>query len=217
MKIFPINASLARLLIPGFLKIGITANQITGLSLIAGIAGAVSLLKGTPEAMVMGAFWFLAANLLDECDGAVARATGASSGWGSWFDTLVGCAVHALFFASLGLGVTRQSSEPIWALLGVLSALGVLLATAAFILAQGIFRGKEGWEHPDPPRTADQTRLERIKAGLRTDFSMLVFVASLMGALRWLLWGGLVGAFLFWIPADLLMAARLRRRQAAGR
>lgn len=211
--LFPLNAAMAKLLIPWFLKRGISANQITWLSLLAGMAGAAAFLEGTRAGMIWGALGFLAANLLDECDGSVARATGTSSGFGSWLDTLVGCVVHAIFFASLGVGLSRQSSEGLWAVLGLLAALSVVIATVAYITGQGIFRGKSGWRHPDPPRPVRPDRMEWLKGALRTDFSLVVLLATIAGTLRWLLWGGVLGALLFWIPADFLAAARLRRTE----
>lgn len=215
MKLFPLNAALAKLLVPGFVRLGITANQITGISLAAGLAGAYAFMQGTYAGMVGGSLWFLIANLLDECDGSVARATGTSSGWGSWFDTIVGCLVHASFFASLGLGLSRQWAEPLWALLGGLMGASVFFATAAFIIGQGIFRGETGWKHPDPPRPAQPSRADRLKGALRTDFSFIVLIASLAGRLHWLLWGGLLGTFLFWIPFELQAAVRMRRQNPA--
>ena len=212
MRIFPLNAALARILVPRFIRWGVSANQITALSLAAGMAGAVSFLQGTGPGRVGGAVGFFAANLLDECDGSVARLNGTSSGWGSWFDTLVGCAVHAAFFASLGWGLSRQKSEGIWALLGALIAASVIAATAVFIAGQVFSRGKRAWAHPDPPRLDPPGRMERLKGALRTDFSVVVLLAALAGALRWLLWGGLVGTLLFWIPSDFLAVSRLRRQ-----
>jgi len=213
MTFFPLNAALARVLIPRFVRWGVTANRITGFSLLFGMAGGAAFLQGTRAGMIWGALAFLAANLLDECDGSVARATGTSSGFGSWFDTLAGCLVHAMFFASLGVGLSRQSSEGLWGVLGLLAALGVVIATAAYVAEQGIFRGESGWRHPDPPRGSPPDRMERLRGALRTDFSLVVLAAILAGAVKWLLWGGLLGAFLFWIPADFLAGARLRRQK----
>jgi phosphatidylglycerophosphate synthase len=211
--LFPLNAALAKLLIPWFVKRGISANQITGLSLLAGMAGALAFLEGTRAGMIWGGLGFFAANLLDECDGGVARATGTNSGLGSWLDTLAGCAVHAIFFASLGFGLSRQSSEKIWRVLGLLACLSVVTATVAYVVGQGVFRGKSGWRHPNPPRPARPDRMEWLRGALRTDFSLVVLAATIAGTLRWLLWGGVLGALLFWIPADLLAAARLRRTE----
>lgn len=210
--LFPINARLAQWLIPHFIRWGISANQITLLSLAAGLAGGWAFFQGTSAGMVWGALGFFAANLLDECDGSVARATGSSSGFGSWLDTLVGCAVHAAFFAGLGWGLGRQSAEPFWTWLGVLAAASVLIATAAYLIAQGFFRGQQGWIHPDPPRSTPPGRGEKIRAALRTDFSLVVLAAVAVGVLRWLIVGGLAGALLFWIPSDLFAAARQRQK-----
>ena len=210
MNLFPINAALARFLIPRFIRWGLTANQLTALSLAAGLAGCANLLQGTQAATVWGAVWFLLANLLDECDGSVARATGSASGFGSWFDTVAGCIVHSGFFLALGWGMTRQSSERVWALLGSLAAMGVVLATVTFVGGQSLVRGRAGWIHPDPPRTRPLGGFEWLRGGLRCDFSIVVLIAAIGGWLRWLLWGGLIGTFLFWIPTDFYLAARIR-------
>lgn len=216
MRILPLNASLAKLLVPRLVRWGISANQITALSLVAGLAGGGEFMQGTYAGMVAGALWFLLANLLDECDGSVARATGSSSGWGSWFDTIVGCLVHAAFFASLGYGLSKQWAENLWTLLGSLMAASVFFATLSFVVGQGLCRGKIGWLHPDPPRQAQPGRLDWLKGALRTDFSVVVLLASLAGSLRWVLWGGLLGTFLFWIPFELQSAARQRRKPPVG-
>lgn len=206
-----INATLARAIIPLFLRWRISANQITMLSLAIGLLGAVGFASGTAAGMIWGAMAFLAANLLDECDGSVARATGTSSGWGSWLDTLVGCAVHAVFFVGLGIGLSRALSERIWMLLGFLAGLGVIVSTAAYVVSQAMARGREAWLHPDPPRPAKKGFLEFLKGTLRTDFSVVVLIAAVLGSMKWILWGGFVGAFAFWIPSDLWMALRLKR------
>lgn len=211
MSWLPFNAALGRRLVPFFIRNRMGAHQVTLLSLAAGAAGSALFLQAGQAGMIFGAVGFLAANVLDECDGSVARATGTSSGFGSWLDTVVGCLVHMSFFATLGLGLRRQIGQEIWAVLGWLAASGVFLSTVAYVLSQSFARGREGWRHPDPPRSGRKGRLEFLKGVLRTDFSVVVLAAALIGQLRWILWGGAVGAFLFWIPSDLWMAVRLRR------
>lgn len=210
-RFFPVNAALARILIPLFLRWKISANQVTVLSLLAGIAGGFCLIHGTPAGMFCGVTGFLLANLLDECDGSVARATGTSSGFGSWLDTLIGCNVHAIFFFSLGIGLSRATGQRAWFLMGVLAALGVIASTVIYVLTQRVVRGRGAWIHPDPPRSSAPGRFEFIKGMLRTDFSVIVLAAAIAGQLHWILWGGLVGPFLFWIPADLWVALQMKR------
>ncbi len=208
---FPVNAVLARVLIPLFLRWKISANQVTVLSLLAGIAGGLCLVRGTTAGMFCGVAGFLLANLLDECDGSVARATGTSSGFGSWLDTLIGCKVHAIFFFCLGIGLSRATGQQGWFLVGGLAALGVIASTVIYVLTQRVVRGREAWIHPDPPRSSSPGWFEFIKGMLRTDFSVIVLAAAIAGRLHWILWGGLVGPFLFWIPADLWMALQMKR------
>ncbi len=215
MSWFPLNAALGRRIVPWFVRFGMSANQVTLLSLAAGAAGSAAFLQAGRMGMVLGAVGFLAANVLDECDGTVARATGTSSGFGSWLDTVVGCLVHMVFFLFSGRGFSRQLGQGLWALLGGWAALGVLMSTAAYVISQSVVRGKEGLRHPDPPRPAQKGRFEFLKGLLRTDFSIVVLGAVLLGFLPWILWGGAIGSFLFWIPSDLWMAARFRRGDAA--
>lgn len=87
MKWFPLNVLLARRIVPVLMRIGVSANQVTTRSLVAGLLGCWGFTWGTRAGMIWGALGFLMANLLDECDGSVARATGTRSNFGSWFDT----------------------------------------------------------------------------------------------------------------------------------
>lgn len=211
MSFLPLNRFLGMRLVPLFVRLGISANQVTAFSLLAGLTGCFFLVEGNPGSLLLGTLCFVLANVLDEADGGVARATKTSSGFGSWLDTGVGCAVHAGFFFSLGWGLWRYSGQPSWIWLGAATSLGVVASTVSFLVAQVWARGKEAWLHPDPPRGPLPDPLEALKGSLRTDFSWIVLAAAALGMLGWILWGAFVGTFLFWIPADLRMAARLRR------
>lgn len=211
MSWVPLNAALGRWLVPFFIRFKISPHQVTLLSLAAGGCGAGLFLAGGRGGMVAGAAAFLAANVLDECDGSVARATGTSSGFGSWLDTVAGCLIHIGFFAALGVALSRQLGQRLWLVLGGWAAFGVFVSTTAFVVGQSLVRGREGLRHPDPPSSGRPNRLEFLKETLRTDFSLLVLAAAWVGRLHWILVGAALGAFLFWIPADLWMMFRLRR------
>lgn len=215
MSWLPLNAALGRRLVPLFVRTGITAHQVTFLSLAAGLAGSLAFLQGGRAGMLWGALGFLAANVLDECDGSVARATRTSSGFGSWLDTAAGSLIHIGFFLALGMALSRRLQQGGWAVLGGCAAFGVFSSTVVFIIGQSVLRGKEGLRHPDPPRSGRKDRLEFLKGTLRTDFSVLVLVSCLMGRMEWILWAGALGAFLFWIPSDLLGVIRLKRSGVA--
>lgn len=211
MSLLPFNRFLGLRMVPLFVQLGISANQVTAFSLLAGLAGCFFLAEGNPSALLLGTLCFVLANILDEADGGVARATGSSSGLGSWLDTGVGCAVHAGFFFSLGWGLCSYSGHPSWVWLGAATSLGVVASTVSYLVSQVWARGKEAWLHPDPPHDSSADPLDALKGNLRTDFSLIVLVANVLGIPGWILWGAFVGTFLFWIPADLRMAARLRR------
>ena len=211
MSWVPLNAALGRRLLPLFLRIKVSANQVTLLSLAAGTCGAALFLWGGRGGSVAGAVAFLIANVLDECDGSLARSTGTSSDFGCWLDTVVGCWIHVSFFAALGVVLSRQFGQPLWGMLGGWTAFGVLVSTSSYVIGQSWIRGREGLKHPDPPRSGRPDRFEFLKGMLRTDFSIVVLAASLAGLLHWILWGAALGVFLFWIPADLRTIFRLRR------
>ena len=177
---------------------GISANGVTALSLWAGLTGALCLVKGAPLWTMVGALGFWLANLLDECDGEIARRTETASGFGSWFDTISDCLIHIGFFVGLGRGVSYRSGSEIWALLGILAGIGVFFSYLSYLAQQIFLRGKAAWLHPDPPKEVKNSEgLTWLKEWLRVDFSLFVLVAALAGQMGWLLWGGAVGVFFF--------------------
>jgi phosphatidylglycerophosphate synthase len=206
-----LNRTLARWLVPWLIRLGLHAHQVTALSLLAGWGAGWAFAQGNPVGFFVGAGLFCLANLLDECDGQVARARGQASGLGSWFDTVTGSLVHMIVFFGVGLGLSRSTGNPMWIALGVWTALGVFVSTAMFVGMQVWARGRPGWIHPDPPHGMESRPLDRLKLALRADFPWVVWLTIPWGGLRWVLWGALAGTFLFWIPSEFRSALRLRR------
>src|SRR5688500_16009836 len=73
----------AHALVPGLIKIRISPNQVTTLSLIAGLAGSYLVLQ---QRFLPGAFLAVIAIILDCCDGQIARLTGQTSPLGRAID-----------------------------------------------------------------------------------------------------------------------------------
>lgn len=208
----PVNRTIAGRLIPWFIRWGVSANGVTAGSLFSGLTGAFFLMQGNPAATFWGAFGFWLANVLDECDGEIARRTHTASGFGSWFDTVSDCLVHVGFFVGLGIGLSSEGGSSIWMVLGILTGTGVFLSYLSYVAWQIFLRGKAAWLHPDPPQREKVNRgFVRVKEWLRVDFSLFVLLATLAGHMGWLLWGGVTGVFLFWIPSDFWMMSRVRR------
>lgn len=202
----PLNRLLARLLIPGLIRLQLSANAVTCLSLLVGLGSGVAFLKGRPPFFWWGALGFLAANILDECDGEVARRTGTVSGFGSWFDVLTDGLVHMAFFFGLGFGWMFYTSQSHWGILGALMALMVLGASILSVRREILLRGVQAWLHPDPPHEEQYRRagwVDAIRGWFRIDFSILVLISAVVGWMGWILWAGLIGVLLFWIPTDL--------------
>ena len=208
----PLNRYFAQFLVPGFIRWKISANAITTLALLCGLAGNVAFLQGKPPFFVWGAVGFLLANILDECDGEVARRTQTASGFGSWFDSLSDVVVHMGFFLSLGWGLTIYTSEGLWGILGSFIAAEILLASFLCIRREILLRGKAAWVHLDPDSEVKykRNRVDVVRGWFRTDFSLIVVISILLGWKGWILWGGLIGAICFWIPVDLWIMYRAR-------
>lgn len=204
-----LNRKIALRLTPWLARTGVTPNQVTLLALFAGLAAGWDFLQGGPAHWLRGALWFQAAYILDNCDGALARLTGRSSGFGSWLDTVVDLAVHMVFFLGLGAAVWRGDPEGPWLWLGILTAAGVFLCYLTRFLREVQRRGEKAWAHPDPPKGMEDGDLwSRAQVLMRADFSFVVLGSALTGHMAWLLWSGFAGALVYCVSDLIGMAIR---------
>ena len=205
----PINRQISSWITPWLAFFQLTPNQVTLLSLGAGFLSAWNFFQGMPRTWLLGAVWLEIAYVLDNCDGELARLTGTSSGLCSWLDTITDCLIHMTFFLCLGFGLYRFHSNPLWIHLGWISAGGVFLTYVTFILDQIRQRGKEALIHPDPPSgEGPPGLLGKVRKVFREDFSLVVLGSALLGHVAWLLWGGVFGAFIYWISNTVVLATR---------
>ena len=212
-----LNRKISTWLTPWLARTGVTPNQVTLLALFAGLVAGWDFLQGDAAHWLRGALWFQTAYILDNCDGALARLTGRSSGFGSWLDTVADLAVHMVFFFGLGVAVWRQDPEGPWLWLGILTAVSVFLCYLVFVLRQVRLRGSEAWAHPDPPKgTEDANFWSRARIVMRADFSFVVLASALAGHMAWLLWSGFAGAFVFWFSDLIGIATRPASSRTGG-
>ncbi|MBI3615743.1 MAG: CDP-alcohol phosphatidyltransferase family protein [Candidatus Omnitrophica bacterium] len=200
----PLNSAIARPLVPWFIRLRFSPNAITGLSVLFGFLSGGFLAFGTPAAAMVGAACFLLSNVLDECDGQVARKTNRSSSLGALLDTLADSLVHAAFFFGLGVGMSRQFPQGPWFFLGAAAAGGSVLSCAMDV------GGITPWQPPKPTDKSPEGFLAGLIEWLRIDFSMVVVISAVVRQMGWILWSGALGVFLFWIPSTVLIAARGR-------
>ena len=204
-SLLPLNSLLARFLVPLFIRARVSANAVTLLSLFSGVVAGLLFGRGTPHSLAAGGLAFLLANLLDECDGAVARLTNSCSRLGALLDTLADCAVHAALFLGLGVGIQRISPHGPWLLLGIAAAGGSILSCAMDV------GGVTPWQAPKEMPESGAASLAWVAEWLRIDFSLLVAASAFLGRMGWILWAGALGVFLFWIPSTVLIAVRQRK------
>ena len=81
-----------------FLKLPITPNQYTTLSLVLGLCAAGLLVFHSWMWNIVAAVLFFTNYILDNCDGEIARAKGLCTTFGKHYDTFVDWLVHSMFF-----------------------------------------------------------------------------------------------------------------------
>ena len=201
-SLLPVNTALARPLVPLFVRLKVSANALTLLSLACGVLAGAEFSQGTAGGMLWGAIGFWLANLLDECDGKVARRSNTASRLGAFLDTAADSIVHAALFLGLGIGLSRQHSGAPWIFLGWAAAGGSLLS---FALDVG---GITPWQAPASLSASPKESWAWIIEWLRIDFSLLVLLSAVLGFVGWILWAGALGVFLFWLPSTFWIAVR---------
>jgi hypothetical protein len=96
-----------------FLKIGISANQATLLSLISALFGGLFLIFATNILyLFISALFFILCLVLDRVDGEIARYNKSTSKFGKHFDFMVGTFVHAYILACMTFGAYNVLHDP---------------------------------------------------------------------------------------------------------
>jgi hypothetical protein len=122
--LFPLTRHLSYRLTSLLLRLPITPNQVTALSMTAGLIGAAGFLAGTWAWGVAGGLMLILCYTLDNCDGEIARIKNMSSEWGARFDDIADWLVDTSFFACLGVGTWSATGQAIWLVCGLAAAAG---------------------------------------------------------------------------------------------
>jgi CDP-diacylglycerol--glycerol-3-phosphate 3-phosphatidyltransferase len=101
-------------------RLGITANRVTvaGFCIVVVAAGLIAIGQ-----LLIGAVVLVAGSLLDAVDGALARATGGSTAFGSFLDSTLDRAAEAILYAGVVVYLLRATSDPVWPVVLALAAL----------------------------------------------------------------------------------------------
>lgn len=191
-----------------FIRLRLTPNMITILSMVIGLMGASAFALGTHQTGILGALLFQLSVIIDCCDGEVARLTFSESPFGQELDILADNVVHIAIFAGIALGSFIQGP---WAM----SALPLLCGIVA-ILANGLslwciqrIRFLKSrpirWRRlAEGPRKKLDHLLTKVA---NRDFSLIVLLCACLDLLHWFLLASAIGASLF----ALTLSWHLRR------
>jgi phosphatidylglycerophosphate synthase len=112
-------------------RLPITPNQVTLLSLGAGLVAGYYFSLGTSGALIAAALWYALANVLDCSDGMLARLQGSGTPLGRLIDGIADWMIAVAVFLGLGIGLQATTGDAtVWYLVvagGVTSALHAIV------------------------------------------------------------------------------------------
>lgn len=210
LPVFPLVRHLSRRATPLLARLPLTANQITALSLAAGLAAAWALTRGDRAGALAAGLLMVACYVLDNCDGEIARLKGQSSTFGMWFDTFVDWIVHTVFFVALGIGIAHAFGQDMWLWMGLVAGAG---GTFNFFL--GLFidaRERKAGAAPEDrtyrePEGLSDWVIYAFRELTRADFCFIVLALAVFDWTWVLLPAGAVGSQVYWIT-QLVKGAR---------
>lgn len=111
----------------------VTANQITLLSLVAGVLSAGCFLAAGYRGLAAGAFFLYAKIYLDNVDGNLARLRGETSRLGRFLDSTTDFTVTVLVYSALTFRLVRETGDAALWFLGLAALLSGLIQCSFFV------------------------------------------------------------------------------------
>jgi len=210
--LFPLIRQISYRVSPVLAATPVSANQVTAISMVVGLAAAWYFVLGGYVNYMTGAGLLLGCYVLDNCDGEVARIKGQSSEFGDKFDTFVDWIVHAAFFAALGIGHADQTGQRLWMWLGFAGAVGSTINYFIGLIMDARFKrqmeaegeaydptGRDGIETAPVPQTAGQWVVFAFRELSRSDFCFIVLALAAFDLVWLLIPAGAIGSQVYWI------------------
>jgi phosphatidylglycerophosphate synthase len=126
-RLFPLVRQLSHRLTPLLLRTPMTPNQITVAGTLVGLLGVCLLRFPGRAAGAAGCALFILCQVLDSCDGEVARIKRLGSSFGRRLDDFGDFLVHSSLFVVLGARAADIYAHSVWLWLGGATAFGVLM------------------------------------------------------------------------------------------
>lgn len=207
--LFPLVRHISNTVSVGLVRLPVTPNQITTISIVLGLASAAALLFNTPAGDILCGVLLTVSYVLDNCDGDVARAKKLSSVFGAFLDTFGDWLVHAALFAALGITVYDRTGAILWLWLGIAASLG---STINYVV--GLMSDLRADKTPALDRNpADDGEFKRpanndstgkwlvfiFRELARADFCFIVLALACLDWLAYLLPFAAIGSQVYWI------------------
>ena len=202
----PISRQVTRLLLPW----PVTPNAMTLAAAVFGVVGAVVACRGGYWRVLAGAALFEVQNILDGCDGEIARLKYLRSRGGEWLDQVIDDVLNIAFLIAIGVALARGGASYAWPVT-VAAAIAQLLHVVGLYAGLLLKAGGRGsvarlrwWVGSGGGGSvlADLTRRDILStayvAAALFDVVPVIFVwhaaltigAAVVTTLQWIVWGG---------------------------
>jgi uncharacterized protein (TIRG00374 family) len=206
------------------IKLPISANMVSLITLGVGIASAAFFALGGYWNTLLGAFLCLFASILDGCDGEVARLKLLESDFGCWLETVCDYVFYFFLLIGMTIGQWRSSGSSSYLLWGVILIVGAL----ASFLAVGWQRRRIAAGRPEQLLNIWQRHAEKRSSNpflyaarhmefmvRRCFFPYALVVFALLGAMKVAFILSVIGANLVW-PIALYSACTFARGRSSA-
>ena len=195
-----------------FLKVGLSPNMITMVSMVCGLIAAGCFALGFYQFGIIGALLFQLSVVIDCCDGEVARLTFSESSFGQELDIWADNIVHMAIFTGIASGAYLHGP---WAGTYLPLLLGTTAVLANMISLWLVNRARYLRSRPRELRQlgeATKSRMEFMLGNVTNrDFSVIVLLFACFDILGWFLWIAALGSWVFifsmgWILRHFLLS-----------
>ena len=178
----------------------LTPNQLSVMLVAVGFYSAWLFSTGHYAAGVLGAFFSLAASVLDGCDGEIARLRYQESALGCWIETFGDYSYYIAIFIGLTIGAVRQTGWEGFYWVGGIALAGTLLSFALLIyLRSRITAGQ-----PEQLHAIAKARFKKAGASF---WSRIIWRVSFVATRAAMPYGIMAFAIVGALPAIVVLAA----------
>jgi len=214
-SLFPMARQMGYYLSLVVIRLPVSANQVTFISMLVGLTGGGLFMKGELIWNIYGALLLVLSYGLDYCDGVVARLKDQCSPYGAAFDDFADCIVDTAIFAGLGYGTWVASNEIWWLWLGLIAAAGAIIDYGVdLVRANPFIQARKAAENEVPNEPLQEPEAEGLTTLgqklfyifhtlSRAEFCFIILILSAFDVAWILLPFGAIGAQAFWL-SDLL-------------